>query len=240
VHGDLRATTVVLPSDPEPSEVAAMLDSFAHFTSVTGAAPTAARIVVGNAEPDALRGRDALIIARAARHPLLDTWRERLPLVTNGAHASVQYPRDATLLGRWLSGRFGDTELSRARAQLGRDPFGAVFGIVAPWDPSNSVVVLTGSDGEHLPRLSRVAGYAQGHELRNDLMIIDKGGLFLFQIGIAEGRGELPKWILVRVWFAHHWPLLLPALLLSAVAWGLIARHRLAVLARRRLRAVTS
>jgi hypothetical protein len=234
-HGDLRDTSIVLPADPRASELATMLDAFAHFAAITGQAWTHTQIELGEPDDSTLVGRDVLLIAAAGRHPLLRRWQAHSSVAFMGSRASLHYPERVSLLDRYLSGRFGQSELERAQRAAQGGALGVVFGFPAPFDASRSVVVLTGSDDAHMPRLSHLQGYAASSEPQNDVLLINASGRSLFWLGAERGRGQLPWLLGVRFWLAHDWPVLVVLLMASAALIASWARNRLAALARRRL-----
>jgi hypothetical protein len=234
-HGDLRQTMVILPSQPLADEIASMLAAMGHLATITGHAPTGSVVMLGAPDARALEGHDALLIAGLGRHPLLEKWSAALPLATSAGGAVAQHPAHGTFVRRLLTGRVGKAELTRAQQMIDDGPFAAVMGVVAPWDPQRSLVVMTASPNAHIPPLASLLDYADAVRQRNDLLVLSAGRRALFQLGSESGRGELPSLLALRWWLAHYWVVLLPLLLLAALAGGLYLRITLGRLGERRL-----
>lgn len=234
-QGDLRDTSVLLPAQPSARELSSMLSLFAHFAAVTGYAATRVEVKLGAVEPRTLQGRDVLLIAEAERHPLLERYRAELPLALADSELVAQRPARSHFLKRIVTGQFNDSELERARGTLEGSAVGAVFALPAPWDAQRSWVVVTGSDSASLPEATALQGFARGQRPRNDLLLLQAGQRYLFELGTQDGRGQVDDLLALRFWLSHAWVALAALTLLAAIVWAVFARGQLAALARRRL-----
>ena len=236
-YADLAQTAVLLPDSPRPAEVETMLTVLGSFGAATGAPATRFELLAASAAQQS-GDRDLLIIASGVDVPLLQSWKDTLPVRIDAAQ------RAASALGRladagaeWFSGALprvvphdGWTEIAA------KGPLAAILGFESPLAGGRSVIVLNATDGDTLPRTATaLLDPGKVREMRGDLVLLRDDSIRSYRVGETYYVGHLSWWR--WIWFQlHSHPLLLVVLGLAlGVFVALVVFGALRRMAARRL-----
>lgn len=234
---DLAQTALLLPDQPQASEVQTALVALGQMGAATGAAATHLTVLPASRVNEA-GDRDLLVVAAGAYAPLLQAWGQTLPArLEAGQRAASTLGRLADAGAEWFSGavphvvpREGWTELQA------RGPLAAISGFESPLAAGRSVVLLNATDAAALPAAAEVLLDAGKVRLvRGDLVLVRGDAVEAFRVGEVYHVGELRWWR--WLWFQlHTHPLLLALLgLVMGLALSLIVYRALRLMAARRL-----
>lgn len=216
---DLRETAVLLAPQPSPAELGLLLSALAHVSAVTGELPR--RAVFANSSSTyekAGRDRDLLVVAGGPWHPWLRSYADELPFdYTPSGLAPRRLWRSGVLLN-YLTGFAAFIQLHQARrfAQTVLPVLG-VAGVKSPWAPDRSTVLLLATENSQVPALADAMGQAEASLAGGDLLLAGTARRGVFVLGPRTTRGALPLWCKGRWFFATHWLLLVPMLVIPAL-----------------------
>ncbi|MBN1600298.1 MAG: cellulose biosynthesis cyclic di-GMP-binding regulatory protein BcsB [Chitinispirillaceae bacterium] len=235
---DLRETAVLLAPQPHPAELGLLLSALAHVSAVTG--ELSRRVVFANSSSTyekAGRNRDLLVVAGGPWHPWLRSYADELPFVYTPGGLAPRCPWRPGVLLNYLTGfaAFIQLPLARRFAQTVL-PILGVAGVVSPWAPDRSTVLLLATENSQVPALADAMGHAEASLAGGDLLLAGTARRGTFVLGPRTTRGALPLWCKGRWFFATHWLLLVPMLVVSALLLGRRSARALELLAQRRLR----
>jgi hypothetical protein len=237
-YADLAQTTVILPNDTTPSDVALYLTAMGRMGASTGFAGTRFQLLRA-AQWEKARGTDILLLAHADSDGLLARWGHNLPTLTDQGTRSIR-PLDR-VLGGVMDFFSIDTEQPLAspngRAVLeGPGPLAAITGLQSPLDAGRTVVVLSATDAATMQLITgALTDPAKVQAMRGDLSLLRANAVESFRINPVYYVGDLPWWR--RLWFAlHGHPILLASLgILSGLVLSFLVFVSLRSMARRRL-----
>ena len=229
IRPDQGETVVLMGPQPSPGAVAAFLTLMGRFGDATGA-PSSAITVVDAIDPDAMAGKDILVIGPsglAATDALFANapvhWRggrlqvdEASPLERIFADASPFNPGVRDEAAHFL------TETSN---------FSGIVAFQSPFESGRSVIALLANDPEDLPAL--VEGMAEPRinaQIQGDLAVTTGDGITSFAVGPGYRVGHLPLLVEAGYWLSGRPELmalggLLAALLLGAPLYLYLARR---------------
>ena len=234
---DLRETAVLLAPQPRPAELGLLLSALAHVSAVTGELPKRALFANSSSTYEkAGRDRDLLVVAGGPWHPWLRSYAEELPFAYTPGGLAPRRPWHPGVLFNYLTGFAAFVQLPRARrfAQT-VPPVLGVAGLESPWTPDRSTVLLLATENSQFPALADAMGYAEASLTGGDLLLAGNARRATFVLGPRTTRGALPQWRKGRWFFATHWLLLVPMLVVPALFVGRRSARALELLAQKRL-----
>jgi hypothetical protein len=243
---DLSGSAVLLPSEPDRSEIDTYLALMSHLGRSTGT-PAIGLQVGTAADLDRLGGRDLLLLGSPGRQPLLRRWAAHLPLPLDDAGRTGdsaadtprlvrppgQRPRQDDWGGRamldidaaWQATRselrrlLGDRQ-QRGMPVLGERGSAALIGFESPLTRGRSVVALTASQPDAMAGLvDALLTPALLGRIHGQVTLVEQGRVRSFDDGPSYYSGDVNLYLRLRFMFARH-PVGL-ALLLSLVALAL-------------------
>ena len=237
-YADLAQTSVILPNDATPFDVALYLTAMGRMAASTGFAGTRFQLLRA-ADWEKARGTDILLLAHGDSDGLLARWGHNLPALIDKGTRSIR-PLDRAL-GGVLDFFSIDNELPLAspngRAVLeGKGALAAITGLQSPLDSDRTVVVLTATDAPTMEQIAAaLTNPAKVQAMHGDLSLIRADAVESFRINPVYYQGDLPWWR--RLWFAlHGHPILLASVgILSGLVLSLLVFVGLRSMARRRL-----
>lgn len=232
---DLRETVAVLPDSPQAADVSTLLSTVAHLATITGS--VGERLRVAMASEIAVQrplDRDILIVGGPARNGLLAAWLPNSPL-RQGSGIRARGATGLSWLRILLEGRWPGREVHLADKWLQRaDNAGIVVGFEQPTGVQRTVIAMMGAAPRNIPNISRLQGVADSRYPHGDLMVIDGERRAIFRLLPQSAHGDASTLLRIRWYLAHHWLVVLLAVLLLA---GLVAnRAHLALLRKERER----
>ena len=234
---DLRETAVLLAPQPRPAELGLLLSALAHVSAVTGELPR--RAVFANSSSTyekAGRDRDLLVVAGGPWHPWLQSHADELPFDYTPSGLAPRRPWRPGVLLNYLTGFAAFVQLHQARrfAQT-VSPVLGVAGVESPWAPDRSTVLLLATENSQVPALADAMGHAEASLAGGDLLLAGTARRGAFVLGPRTTRGALPLWRKGRWFFATHWLLLVPMLVVPALFLVRRSSRALELQAQRRL-----
>lgn len=234
---DLRETAVLLAPQPRAAELGLLLSALGHVSAVTGELPR--RVVFANSSSTyekAGRDRDLLVVAGGPWHPWLRSHADELPLAYTPGGLAPRCPWRPGVLLNYLTGFAAFVQLPQARrfAQT-VSPVLGVAGVASPWASDRSTVLLLATENSQVPALVDAMGHAEASLAGGDLLLAGTTRRGTFILGPRTTRGKLPLWRKGRWFFATHWLLLLPMLVVPALFLGRRSARALELLAQERL-----
>jgi hypothetical protein len=234
---DLRETAVLLAPQPRPAELGLLLSALAHVSAVTGELPKRAVFANSNSTYEkAGRDRDLLIVAGGPWHPWLRSHADKLPFDYTPSGLAPRRPWRPSVLLNYLTGFAAFVQLHQARrfAQT-VSPVLGVAGVESPWAPDRTAVLLLATENSQVPALADAMGHAEASLAGGDLLLAGTARCGAFVLGPRTTRGALPLWRKGRWFFATHWLLLLPMLVVPALFLVRRSSRALELQAQRRL-----
>jgi len=242
---DLSETVAALPTKPLPAEIGTLLSFVAHTTAITGHPPTGLTVVL-NDHPEAIgddptrRDKDVIVIGVVSRLHGLASWEEHMPIrgITREAPGHIQLPsvpwyQEAMA---FLQGTPLSEDLDRLSKALRPGSERAyVVGLESPWQTGRSVVVISADDPSGMPSLPEMKGVAEALSARADALVLVADRRAAFRVLSDYDMGSLPPWTQFLWFIASHWIILMPLLLLTAMAFAWVLKRRLLNVAYRRL-----
>lgn len=216
---DLRETAVLLPPQPRPAELSLLFSALAHFSAVTGELPSRAVYANSSSTYEKVgRNKDLLIVAGGPWHPWLRSYADKLPFAYNASNLAPRRPQRPGVLLNYLTGFGAFVQLHKTRrfAQT-VSPVLGVAGMESPWTPKRSSVLLLATENSKVPALADAMGHAEASLAGGDLLLAGTSRLGAFVLGPRTTRGELPLWSKGRWFFATHWLLLIPMIIIPTV-----------------------
>jgi cellulose synthase (UDP-forming) len=238
---DLGETLLVLPREPEPGEVASALSFIAHTSAITGHPPTGLTVALTNA-PESLEpgDRDLLVIGAAGRLAGWAPWEGRMPIrgLTDREPGHVQLPSVSWFQRAmaFLQGvPLGDDLERLGRSLRPGESRSYAVGFESTWSPGRSVVLLSADTASAMPNLPAMKGFAEALQARADVLVMSGERRAVFRVLSNYASGGLPPFLTFLWFIASHWVVLMPVLLLTAMAFAWMLKRRLNNVAWRRL-----
>ncbi|MFS2221809.1 cellulose biosynthesis cyclic di-GMP-binding regulatory protein BcsB [Pantoea sp. B65] len=224
-YADLAKTVVMMPSQPEVSDVSVLLNLMARAGNATGVPANYVHIFTGfptqSADNDLLADSDVIGIGAINRGTLMQQLLQESPFTSNGNMLNVKdsglMPHlQALLNGNW---KFQFDDVADFFASNPR--WRGLVSFRSPWDARHVVVLATANDEAQLRLLTddmnkpAVSSASSG----DMLLISDSGESKSWRVGETFTSGDLPLWLHV-LWFAsqHIFALLLVVCLLARSA----------------------
>jgi hypothetical protein len=204
-YADLSQTAVVIPANPAPEELEALLTMLGHMGQWTGYPALRVQIARPPEIPQ-LAGKDLLVIGGSGSAPWLERWHQALPL-TIGANANANDAAGAVDDGKITRAMFSVKEqwhngahLPDGTAHLERDgALAALMGFELPGSKGRSVVALTATDQRQLSQLLDVLEKPDRiAQLQGDVAIVRGGEVDSMRVGDPYLVGYVP-------WYARLW-----------------------------------
>jgi hypothetical protein len=114
-------------------------------------------------------------------------------------------------------------------------PVLGVAGVESPLASDRSTVLLLATENSQVPALVDAMGYAEASLAGSDLLLAGTARRGAFVLGPRTTRGALPLWRKGRWFFASHWLLLMPMLVVPALFLVRRSARALELLAQKRL-----
>jgi cellulose synthase operon protein B len=214
---DLSETTVVLPDQPTPGDVALYLTAISRMGVATGYPGTRFRLLPASRAQEA-GDTDLLVVSHAGADALLRGWGQHLPALIEAGKRSIR-PLDRAITG--LSDLFNLTNETPPLAASGSAIFegtgalGAIAGFESPLESRRTVISLTATDALGQQLINDALNDAgQVRQIRGDLSLLRANAQESFRVNPVYYVGDLPWWR--RVWFyLHNHPILLAVVGLS-------------------------
>lgn len=228
---DLSETLVVLPAQPNPAQLATLLDSMGGIGAQTGL--PAVNVTLTN-EGNQLENKDAdILIIGTLPEKLKDD--KRIDLLVQATQSWVKTPQRQTAFPSIMPD-VKDRQANIQTAVSSSGPMAAIIGFQSPYNDQRSVVALLADS----PR-----GYGLLNEAMNDtgkraamygsVTVIRESGVNGLRVGDIYYVGHLP-WF-ERIWYAlSNHPILLAVLAaISVVLLAWVLWRLLRIISRRRL-----
>lgn len=240
---DLAQTAVVIPDQPTPGDLTALLTVFGHFGAWTGLPALRAEVVPASRVRSVAQDNLLLVGGGSARR-LLATWHGALPLSFSNDRAEVR-------LGDGLAfdpddNRHDDADDAgsggvRHVAQPGRalfnesGPLGMVLGFESPLKKKRSVIAVTATDDQALGGvLDALEDSGKVARMRGDVAVVRAGTVEPMRLGPTYVVGDFPWYALVWMRISTH-PIVLALIgLLGGIAAAIGAFVALQRIAERR------
>ncbi|WP_206956395.1 cellulose biosynthesis cyclic di-GMP-binding regulatory protein BcsB [Trinickia acidisoli] len=194
-YADLSETAVVVPDQPAPQDLDALLTVLGHMGQWTGFPSLRVQVLrAGQAQHE--HNKDLLLIGDSASSVLPPAWRPVLPL-SIGADASGHVTRTVfSVKEYWRDG----VQVPEGSARLDESgPIAALLGFEVPGSKGRSVVAMTGTSPARLTDLldvlekpDRVA------QLQGDVALVRGARIESMRVGETYVVGYVP-------WYAQIW-----------------------------------
>lgn len=241
-YADLAQTAVVLPAQPDDSEIETLLTVMGSFGRWTGMAAWHVELVTPEGL-DKVADRDLLLIGGEQLHTLLKRWQKDPLLALDSGRRDTRGP--ATLVASWrvwLRQQIETTgnPAARAQAPLQVEAPGAlamIAGFESPLCAGRSVVALSGDRSGSLRWLSAaLLEPAQATRIQGGLTVVREREVRSYEGTSIYHTGHLPLSARLSLLMSRHpWAAALAlALALGLLLW--VARLRLKLHAAKRLK----
>lgn len=227
-YADLAETAFILPQDISEEEAEAYLTVIGRLGAATGY--PAIRFRLGYASQiEEFEDYDILVIGAAAKQPLLERWRDEMPMtVINGAtHLRVVGPVER-LRAKWDNRDIGAAmdHAGRVIQQAGAS-LGAIMSFESPLSSKRTVVLLTAGDEARLAEVAdMLVDPGKTQFIRGDLVLLNGDELNHYVMGDQYTVGDLPFLLSIRWWFSQQ-PLILMVILLVVALSIAVILYRL-------------
>ncbi|TKC81475.1 cellulose biosynthesis cyclic di-GMP-binding regulatory protein BcsB [Trinickia terrae] len=231
---DLSETAVILPNDPNGSDLSLLFAAMGRMGASTGYPVTG--VTVANAgDAEKYRDKDLLLIGAPGKQPLLADWQKNMPFSGADEGRTFQLSDVEYRLSGWWNGERG-AERAAARADLSlvsASGDALITGFESPLAKGKSVVALIGAAGQSDSDLTAaLLDPDLVREIQGGMTVIHGRTLETVSNGDIYYVGKLPVIEYLRWAFSTH-----PVLLMLA---GLIAALILATLCYRVLRGIAA
>jgi cellulose synthase (UDP-forming) len=208
---------MVLPAQPDATELQAYLDLMGRFGRQTGY-PAYRVMVVRPDETDTVSNRNLLILANMAQAGDVAQFFADTPVQINNNNLSVPLPGPIAEIGQV----FGDPVASDRRSaaallqtQLGGDD-GLLMGAQSTLQARRTEIILLGASSRGVNNLVNALGDPSLQPLiKGDLTVLSGGVATSYRIGSTYWVGWIPPW-LWPTWILRGRPDLMALLLVSA------------------------
>ncbi len=216
-HADLSQTAVVMPAQPDDTELQAYLDLMGRFGRQTGY-PAYQVAVIRPDETQNVSGRDLLVLTNMAQAGDVAQFFADTPVQINNTSLSVPLPGPIDEIGQV----FGDAVAGDRRGaaallqtQLGGDD-GLLMGARSTLANKRTEIILLGASSNGVNNLVNALGNISLQPLiKGDLTILASGVVTSYRIGSTYWIGWIPPW-LWPTWFLRGRPDLMLLLLVTA------------------------
>ncbi len=233
---DLADTTIVMPVQPSPNEIAMLLYLMSHCGMQTGY--PALRVNI--AGPDAvMRGdQDYLILGGTDDQPAFGPIDPALPVTldVNGVHVKGQGTYLSKLSQLWLKLVPGAAR-SSVPTNIGGLPAMMLEGIESPFYPGRSIVVVALRNDDAVEQFANVfLERSQSSDISHSVSLLrDKQFESYAMESAVYHVGYISKYSLLRIWLVEHFWILLVVVTLLALIMSAWIRDYLVWLAASRL-----
>jgi cellulose synthase (UDP-forming) len=217
IYADLSDSAVVLPAQPDATELGAYLTLMGRFGRLTGY-PAVRISVVKPAELDAAAGHHLLVLSTMAQAGDTATLFANTPVQLNGNNISVPLPGVLDEIGQV----FGDAVAAdrRQSATLLQTQLGAndalLMGVQSPLQSGHTEIALLAATSKGLSNMVQALDNPALQPLiQGDLTILAGGAATSYRIGPVYWIGAIPPW-LWPTWALRGRPDLMLLLLVSA------------------------
>ncbi|WP_374469713.1 UDP-forming cellulose synthase catalytic subunit [Phenylobacterium sp.] len=213
---DLSETVAVMPAQPQPADVEALLAIAGRIGDSTGA-PTVGLTVAGPGDNTPLRGRDILIIGPLSLLDQAQGLFQGAPVRQEGGRLRVAA---GALLDR-LFARFGSNIGQRNpgaadAALVTQNDFAGVASWRSPADRDRVVVAVLAASSQRLPEIVYALARPEANAaMQGDLAVVSARSFESFRVAPDFWSGKLP-WHVAVMWWASRNPVLLAFALLAA------------------------
>ena len=235
-NADLDRTVVVLEPNIGPADIEAFLNLMGRFGDVTGA-PVTRVTVTRNADKDALKGRDVLLLGRVGMAERFADLFASSPFQLEGGAARLKVSSPIQRVFLMADGQAAAARRHADELLVADDRFDGLVSFPSPYDRDRAVVAILSSDPTRLPAiLARLDDPVQNAQLQGDLAIVTENGFSSFKVGKSFQAGDL-SWPVYAMWWLSQRPLILALAIFGAglvLSIPIIAALR--AIARRRLK----
>lgn len=238
---DFSQTVLLLPENPDESEIGTLLDLAARSGNATGTALSNNRVMFGLPSGGAnllhLGESDVLAVSTLEQSAFNRALLAQSSFTSNDHIFGVREPTLWEKVQRWLEGDWNASGVDADRYFSSNEAWRGFVSFRSQWNPSRLVVLAIGSNGEQLSRLHGDLSSARINAgIRGDAAIItDENGVRSFRVGPQFPSGQMP-WYMMVVWYANQHSAMLAIFgLLFATIIGLSLYALLKQRARKRL-----
>jgi len=240
---DLADTTVVMPANPTPREIALLLYLMSHFGTQTGY--PSLRVQVAGPDAALVNGRDYLILGSVGDQPAFGQLEGSLPVTFDATGVHVNQALFGRLNGflRSLQGLPVWQKLNGAQNDLPSNDEGTpdlmIEGTESPAGPGRSMVLIVLRNDEVVDRFAEVfQDRSQSSDISQSVSLLRKTSFTSYGVPTPGYHvGYISWYALMRIWMAEHFWVLLFTMLLLCLLMGRWIQEFLVYLASVRLEA---
>ncbi len=228
---DLAGSAILLPAEPDNSELATVLNLASRLGESTGVAMHGVAVGLGNPGAARYADRDLLVVAQT-QAPMMKTLLSQGGIGIDNGGLKVRNPDWAQRAMGWLQGQWRTDHGALRRALVSRRHVDALVGLESPWQAGRSIVIITADESEALPGLvDALDDRRVSQAVRGDVVLIDgDGSVSAFRVADHYQVGNMPwpqRWYWVfgeRPWWLM-WLLIAALVLCTAVLYPLLKRR---------------
>jgi cellulose synthase (UDP-forming) len=217
IYADLSRSAVVLPSDPDTTELGAYLTLMGRFGRQTGY-PAYQVQVVRPDEISQVSQRDLLVMASMPQAGDVAQLFSDTPVQINNNNLTVPLPSPLDEIGQVFGERIAEDRRNAAaqlQTQLGGND-GLLMGAQSPLQSKRTEIILLGANSQGVANLVDALGNKSLQPLiKGDLTILASGVATSYRIGSTYWVGFIPPW-LWPTWALRGSPFLMLLLVVSA------------------------
>ena len=234
---DLAETTIIMPAQPSPKEIALLLYLMSHCGMQTGY--PALRVEVSGPDTTMQDGHDYLLLGTPSDQPAFSSLETALPVTldANGVHLKEHTDYFAGLKQAWqrFTGKtIGDSQPSNEAGV----PDMMIEGIESPYFAGRSIVVLSLRNDDAVDEFADAfLERSQSSDIANTVSLLRQSRFTSYAVESPRYNvGYISNYSLLRIWLTRHFWILLGTVTLLSLVLAAWVRDYLAWLAASRLR----
>jgi hypothetical protein len=199
-YADLAETAVVLPDQPQASDVEAMLFMLGRLGRVTGIPGLRFQLTHSSAAASVVDS-DLLVIGGPAGKDLLAQWGKSLPaIIEQNRRAYTPLARIEAMPGDLLGDRYSNLPSTWRLDVAASGPLAALLGFESPLKSDRSVIAVAASSPEIIGSvIDALEDEGRVGRIRGDVSFVRGKQIDSFQVGGTYYVGYLP--LRLRIWF---------------------------------------
>ncbi|MDH4395648.1 MAG: cellulose biosynthesis cyclic di-GMP-binding regulatory protein BcsB [Limnobacter sp.] len=202
IYADLSQSVVVLPANPNPSEVQSYLNLMGLFGQWTGLPSSRVSVLLGY-DKESVKGKHWMALGPHTRHAWLQESKMALPVRIGEVERSIGQHRVVS----WMEDLWSDRETTEGgRAVLQNNgPIGAILGFESHLDKGMSGLLITGTDDNSFIKVSdSLLSYDKIGKIRGSVALLRGDQIESYRVGETFVAGSLPWWLKVRIAFSEY------------------------------------